>query len=316
MRYSLQDKDKYFETEGHHESIINEKIFMLAQEKISNIPKQNRTKRPRDDNYFCGALICGKCGSKYTTHNYASKDERGKNVYKGSYRCINRRYFNKENTCTSGDIAHWKVEQAFNEYIEKYDALTETGHLNFNNEEKKKLELAKSIADCENKLNACRKKKQQVLEQYINEEISFSEYKDMLKVVDKKHYVLEQEISNLKAQEEVKSAVITEKDLMRSLKDNWNYLNNNERMMFVQRFMKKIIVTVEKESRNSSIAIIDGIEFDLSSELIWENNHKSGTGKKYKAVKKESIRKTLKNALKKNFEGKAKKAVRGTKARH
>jgi hypothetical protein len=64
-------------------------------------------------------------------------------------------------------------------------------------------------------------------------------------------------------------------------------------MMFLQRFINKISITVEKERRNSSIAIIKDIEFNLSSEF--------------------SIRKTLKDCSKKKSGITAKKNVKGKK---
>jgi site-specific DNA recombinase len=57
VRYTGGDKNKYFETKGQHESIIEDDIFYKVQDKIQNMPNISRTKRPKDNNYFCGVLV-------------------------------------------------------------------------------------------------------------------------------------------------------------------------------------------------------------------------------------------------------------------
>ena len=264
VRYLGLEKDKYIEADGHHEPIISNDIYNSAQEKIKTIPKYYKTKRPYENNYFCGTLFCGICGAKFTTHHYSCKtDENGIKTSKASYRCNNKKYVSKEtSSCIAGDIMHSKVEQAFSEYIEKMNTFTEAENADIpsdNNIE----EVSENIIDCQNKLNNFQKKKQQVLEQYINEEISFAEYKEMVKVVNEKCTSLELELKNIKSstQGEQKKEILKE-DIILNLKENWNYLTNSERMIFLQKFVKKIEMTVIKESSKSSVAIIQKIEFN------------------------------------------------------
>lgn len=286
VRYSLLDKDRYFETKGHHEPIISEKLFNQAQTKISDIPKHNKTKRPREDNYFCGVLVCGKCGMKFTTHNYACKtDENGVKTYKSSYRCKNKRYFSKETSCDSSDITHAKVEEAFLRYIEKVNISTEIEGLDLNENEKRQKEIQADLVDCETKLKACKSRKQEILEQYVNQEISLLEYRAMSNVLDKNYNAIENEILKLKSKtESPKQTVISQEDIMLNLREDWRYLSNNEKMMFLQRFVNKITVSVEKERKNSCYAVIKNIEFNLSSQTPMKQLKKirESKEKKYK----------------------------------
>jgi hypothetical protein len=53
-------------------------------------------------------------------------------------------------------------------------------------------------------------------------------------------------------------------DIVTNIRQNWEYLNNNERMIFLQRFIEKINLSVTKERKNSNTARIDSIEFKKS----------------------------------------------------
>ena len=266
VRYLGAEKDKYIEVDGHHEPIISNKLFNSAQEKIKNMPEIYRTKRPREDNYFCGTLICGFCGGKFTTHHYSCKtDENGVKTSKASYRCVNKKYVLKATTsCIAGDIMHNKVEQAFIEYIEKINTFTEIGEIDIEteNDEKKENQILENIKNCQNQINSFHKKKQYILEQYVSEEITFAEYKNMLKVLNEKCDILELELIKFKVPvSKEQNEIISKEDIIINLKDQWKYLNNFEKMMFLQNFVKKIIVKVEKEHAKSSIAVIQKVEF-------------------------------------------------------
>jgi hypothetical protein len=140
-------------------------------------------------------LFCDLCGSKFTTHNYSCKtDENGSKTSKASYRCNSKKYVSKDTSCSAGDIMHEKVEQAFIEYIENINVYAEIKDLDLSESKNERNELNECISDYEFKLTACSKKKKQVLEQYINEEITFAEYREMLKALDEKYEVIEKEL--------------------------------------------------------------------------------------------------------------------------
>ncbi|MDR2572599.1 MAG: recombinase family protein, partial [Oscillospiraceae bacterium] len=66
VRYSTKDEKRYFEAEGKHEAIISEEIFSEVKSKMAKMQRIIR-KRPHEENYFCGTLMCGECGKKMTT---------------------------------------------------------------------------------------------------------------------------------------------------------------------------------------------------------------------------------------------------------
>ncbi|MDR1700025.1 MAG: recombinase family protein [Lachnoclostridium sp.] len=284
VRYSTLDKDKYFETDGHHERLISDELFNLVQEKIANMPKYSKTKQPKEDNYYCGVLVCGMCGSKFTTHNQISgKDVNGKNKYKGSYRCMKKLkyHFPDEITCKCPDISHAKIETAFIDYIKNVNDFTEIESVNIeNNSMQEEIELLDNITDCEKKISNLQDRKKQLMEQYVSEELEFEEYRNMLDIINEKYDTLNKELQRLnsKISIEEEKPNISQEDIISNLNENWEYLNSKEKMIFLRRFVNKIVISVEKERRNSSIATIKNIEFNLSREV--PNKDKSKTSLK------------------------------------
>ena len=253
--------DDYFEAEGKHEPIISDEIFDLVQQKIANLPNKTRTKIPREESYFCGTLVCGRCKSKFTTHNYKAYDSVKK--YKTSYRCRAKKGCAVDR-CTCPDISHQKVELAFYDYIQNINDISEIGNIEI--EENSKLaeqEILKSVVENERKLDTMQKRKNQVMEQYMQGDIEFDEYKRMIKVFNDKSEVLEIEIQQKKAELSDVSAIpeILPSDVVLNLKQNWEKLSDSEKVIFLQRFVKSITVTVEKITHARCSVKINSIEF-------------------------------------------------------
>jgi site-specific DNA recombinase len=266
VRYAMEDKSRYFTADGQHEPIISDEVFRDTQQRIESTTSHTRTKLPKERSYFCGVLYCGRCGCKFTTQNYTYKTAKSDKNYKSSYICRTRKD-RSINQCTNPNITHWKVEIAFCEYIQNINDITETADLiaieTANSAEQ---ELLKSIVACEKKLKNLQTRKNQVMEQYVQGAIEYDEYKILIKKFNKNFEKLEDELqrkktklSNLK----ITPKIINE-DVILNLKENWNYLTNTEKMIFLRRFVKKIIITVEKQSYNSSSVNIDSVEFNYA----------------------------------------------------
>ena len=269
VRYSTHDEEKYFEADGHHEKIISEEMFFKAQEKIKNMKNISVTKQPKEENYFCGVLVCSLCGSKFTTHHkpYTEK-ETGERYYRNSYRCNKKVYFNDDITCKCPNIIHDKVEMAFIEYIERrINDFAEYEDIDLANKkrEEKEREQRDYIDTCENRLNTLKSTKKRIMEQYVNEEISYEEYRELIEITNKKYDILEdelQELNNELLRSEEEADIISHEDIILNLKESWEYFDNKEKMKFLQKFVKKVIIIVEKERKNFNKVTVEDILFN------------------------------------------------------
>ena len=264
VRYAVNDKENYFEADGHHERIVSDEIFSLAQEKVERI-RSNRPfkKHPKEEQYFCGVLVCALCGSKFTTHHGEIPKRGGDKTHRVSYRCPRKIYYSDKVACKCPSVRHHKVETAFVEYIQQINDFSNVQEINISNEQKEKerQEHLDYIAVCENKLKNLHNGKKRVMEQYVSEEITFEEYRELLEISNKKHEKLESELQKLYSEIPEEESSVSHDDIILSLKENWKYLNNKEKMIFLQRFVKKIVMLVEKGSTRLSVVKIKSVEF-------------------------------------------------------
>jgi len=271
VRYSIADKSRYFEADGQHESILSDEIFYLAQEKIKNTPQTVRTKRPKVQSYFCGFIYCEMCNNKFGTHNYSIKTKGEEKSYKTSYVCNGKMNLNEEIACKSPAISHTKLEQAFSEYIEKINDITENQDIDIEDKSQKAEQaLLASIVDCEKKLSNLQERKKQVMEQYIQGLIEFDDYKNMISMFNENFEAIENDLQHKKAELPTiaNTPEISPEDIVTNLKQNWDKLDNNERMIFLQRFIKKITLKVDKEKGKTTTVKIKQIEFNLHNDAV------------------------------------------------
>jgi len=241
VRYAVNDEKRYFEADGKHEAIIPEKIFLEVQAKMAKMQRIIK-KRPREDNYFCGTLMCAECGGKMTTHGQYSKT----GAYYGNYMCTGK----NRNGCISGTFGHNKVETAFRRYIENYENLevepTEiiTSQAHTNNEDTENIK-----AELETALNKLIKKERDIMTLYINEKIDYDDYTKMLSIIKAERKSHEAKIAELENEIPLDTAFQVE-DILFNFKANWELLTNLERMQFLQTYIQAIYITKEPDEDN------------------------------------------------------------------
>ena len=261
IRYSTGDENRYFEADGKHEAIIDKEIFQLAQEKISRNNRTFKTKTPKEDKYFCGVLYCGKCGKRFSGHQNRSTRKDGSRNYTPAYKCGGTTY----DGCIMPTIVHHKVESIFNEHVAKNSTTLKAENAEIKNRETpdKKQLILEYITECEKKLKASEERKKQVMAQYMENAISFEEYKELLEISNGQYIALVNEIEKSTAEIPIeKESQITREDIITDLIENWDRLNNKERFIFLQRFVKKIVIDAEKINKKHSIIKIVDLEFN------------------------------------------------------
>ena len=147
-----------------------------------------------------------------------------------SYTCSN-------NTCTTGSFSHQKIEKEFVKYLDNIDTLKYFVEikkilLKLNNEVKKQI----------NELKTLESQKERIYNLFLNNKIKLKEYKVLIKKLDSKIIVLKNEInkSNYKDNEEKIKTIILDISL------NWKYLLDNERKIFLEKFINCIETSKDK----------------------------------------------------------------------
>jgi site-specific DNA recombinase len=261
VRYSLKDKKRYFETEGKHEPIITEELFKQAQDIISKMPKISKTKKPKDNNYFVGMLICEKCGKKLSTHNQYYKRKDGIMSVHCHYRCESSAF----KACSNHNISHEKLEKAFIKYINIINDFNTIDKIGLEKQEKVKKDNLELIQNYKNKLHKIETREKEAIDLYISAEIDFESYREMKKAIERDKAYINSELKKLDNIEETEERKVKKEDIIINLRENWAKLNDLEKRQFLVRFVKKIIPTAEKieGSRFLNISIKE-IEFNVN----------------------------------------------------
>ena len=262
IRYATQDENRYFEAQGQHEPIIDVETFRLAGEKIERNKKNFKTNIPKEDKYFCGVLYCGRCGNKFSTHQNSSTRKDGSKLITASYKCSGVMYGGCKMPC----IIHHKIETVFNEYVENVNTLKiSNAELQKDDTAEKKQLILKYIADCEKKLKAQEERRKQIMEQYMEASISFEEYKQLLAISNQQYQGLVNEIEKATAEIPTENPnQITKDDIITNLTEHWEVLKDKERFIFLQRFVKKIVIEAERiNKRKYVIRIKEPVEFNI-----------------------------------------------------
>jgi len=257
VRYRSDDNKRCFETEGHHEPIITQELFNEAQNIISKITLTESKKRPKASNYFYGILVCSKCEKKLVTHNNYSKLVNGGISSNCSYRCKNSRL----KSCNAPSMSHTKVEEAFKNYINTIADFSVTDEMQIKEQEAKKQRNMELTQSYKNKQKKLQKKFKEVMSLYVDNVLSFDEYRTMKEKVEDDIAFVQLELKKLEAQNK-KEVTIEKEDIITTFKENWEHLSDIEKRQFLFKFINKILIVSEKEKGEfyGTVKIVD-VEF-------------------------------------------------------
>jgi site-specific DNA recombinase len=260
VRHHVHDTENGYSVEGKHEAIISQEEFDIAQKILKNNRKSAPTKKPREGNYFSGFLRCGTCGYKMVTHNIYNTLKDGKESVTGSYRCQKKTV----RACTSSSISHKKVEVAFYEYITGLVDLDIAEQIEI--ESQKKRENQAQIKAYEKKLQKLKTKEDEAMSLYVADEMTFENYREIKRLVDKERVVINAELEQLQTTQD--EMPINRTDIIKEFHENWEWLQPSERRQFLLQFMGEITLITEKEKgEHFATAIIQDVAFLPSPEI-------------------------------------------------
>jgi len=257
VRYAYKDDKRKFEVKGLHEPIISEELFNEAQILAEKMSKKVYKKHPKEEHYFSGILYCGLCGERLMLHGKYKPDSMGNIVPKITYYCNNR---NKK-TCTASYMLQKYVEKAFVEYINNIEDFDTLDEIQLAMKQEIKNQNIEQIRDLKKQLERLERKEKEIVSKYIQENIDFDSYTKIKNTInaEKEETTSLMETFQENADDEI---TIKKENIIKNLKENWEFLNNSERRQFLINFIEKIeiINEIPENSHKGTIKIMN-VEF-------------------------------------------------------
>ena len=247
VRYGINSNNGFVELNGLHEPIISKEVWEQAQERLNKIKKLSRTNQPKDDVYYCGTLVCVICVNKLTNQRTMKTKNNGSKEIYYVYRCINR----EKRKCSALGISHNKVNNAFLNYLESIEELTEFENINDIEFED---ECLIDIKHLKKRLMEIDNKKKEVMNLFIKNDIDYNQMKYMMTELDRQYNALNNELKTLEKQYQPITQI--DKNLIsNTIKEHWLYLNNKERLEFLTQFVEKIVVINQLKGESKIIEV-------------------------------------------------------------
>ena len=260
-KISLEEADKYenrgkgFIADGLHEPIIDIETFQKAQDKLAKIKRVYKTKHPKEETYYCGFLKCGLCGNQLTTTrtNHHDRKDGALHVHIG-YRCLNH----EKKLCLCMGMSHKKVEKAFLDYIKKIQDLENVEEFEYDSsdeEEKKELGIIK------NRLSQKKLKLKQIMALFVDDNLTYDEFKVMKEKLENDIKSIEKEIKNKEKSLKPIKEKIDKTKISKKISDHWLVLTDSEKREFLTIFVEEIIIVNRNNDRVKGLPEILDVKF-------------------------------------------------------
>ena len=245
VRYGVGRKNG-FEVNGKNITpILAEELFNSVSDLMKKRKKFHNKKYSSDDTYYFRVLRCSYCNGKYHARQ---QFQSGKRYI--TYQCNGH----NNNSCNAPGFSHIKIENAFINYLENIKDLEFDKSIL----KKEKKIIDEDTLDLQEQIERLNKKKKDMTELFSTDEIDYDTFKEVKNIIDPKLEVLNNELD--KINKETNEENLTNEDVIKevivNLKNNFIHLNNHEKKMFLERFIKEI--KVRKEGND---VIIDEVIF-------------------------------------------------------
>lgn len=240
VRHHVYDKKNGYRGEGLHEGFIAPELFEAAGRLLEKNLSTSPRKKPREDNYFSGFLICSKCGYRLKTRNRSKESADGTKQHFGNYVCGNRTV----RTCSASSMSHKKVEAAFQEYIARVANIHVSAEIKATEQEQKRQASLAAARVYEDKLRQLEAKEKEALDLYVNNDMNFEAYRTIKQKIEHDRQIALTELERLREAEE--NTAVDDTDIIRNFCENWQLLSDSEKRKFLIQFVDKIIIVNER----------------------------------------------------------------------
>lgn len=222
-------EDRRIMTDGQHEPLVSRELF----EKIQSMRarrKQGHLSRRAFEYPFGGIVKCGRCGATYTGNAATHKDS----VYR-SYRCLNQY---AKSTCDAPGISERMLtELLFNHVLIRFDDVQEA---------KQTKERKKVIRNMQKEVEISNRRRKNWMLALGDGKLSPADYAMLIDEEEARMKSIYEEIQEEDArQSEISPEQLRE--MIGSLRDNWDLLNVDTQKELIQNMFRKIVVHKEKD---------------------------------------------------------------------
>lgn len=232
VRYGVNKQNK-FEVDGKNITpLIDEETFNNVNNLMKKRKKFHNKRFSSDDTYYFRVLRCSKCGGRYHARQQIQS---GKKYI--TYHCNGHH----NGTCDTPGFSHLKLEASFLKYLDNIKPLEFTDKII----DKKDIDTSFERTRITNEISKLNDKRTSTIKLFTEDKIDLETYKEMQSIIEEKITKLNEELNNINVEPEEEINMENIKKIITNIKNNFIHLNNHERKMFLERFIKEIKVIKE-----------------------------------------------------------------------
>lgn len=236
VRYGVGRKDS-FEVSGKNITpILSPELFNNVSNLMGKRKKYQTRKYSSDDTYYFKVLRCSLCGRRYHARQQLQS---GKKYI--TYQCNGH----NNKSCDAPGFSHIKIENAFINYLDNIK------DLEFDRSvlKKEKNNISNNVLELQEQIDKLNNKKKETLKLFTIDEIDYETFDEIKNVIDEKLEVLNSELNSFNKENNQEDLTNVEviKEIIVNLKNNFLHLDNHEKKMFLERFVKEIKVRKETD---------------------------------------------------------------------
>lgn len=250
VRYGVAKKNQHksFLVDGVNvKPILDEETWNEANKTIATRKKYCVRRYPNSNAYYFHTIKCSLCGG---TMSARQQMQHGKMYI--TYSCnAHCRGF-----CEATGFSHYKMEDAFMNYLEKLPNMTPTEEIM--KKQKKISEIEDKRKKLQNKINKLEDKKKSIRQKFIDDTINIEDYQTLTNEINEQQKIFQDDLDKIIIPkiENIIYDYNEIKDFVGNIKLNWGNLSNQDRMNFLEKFVNEI-----KVRKEGDIVVIDNVEF-------------------------------------------------------
>ena len=149
-------------------------------------------------------------------------------------------------------------------YIEQIEDFSEISEIQLEETRKAKDINNKLIEKLNNQLKNLENKEKEILSSYVDNKLKFDRYIQLKDYIEIEKSKIRKQLEEIPVvEEDTEEMIIQKEDIIKSLRENWEFLTNAEKRLFLLKFVDKIVIVNELQNSRRGIAKITDIKFHV-----------------------------------------------------